>query len=256
MDNDFIAKIQAIPEDFDGTHRTRAESEIDALCKVGVSSYDDLLSLLELPNSEQHETACWVFGILGKRSDAFALVKLLQGDNEPVWLEAAKALGALRSKRSIKPLIELTTSTLEVERKKAALYALIWINDMSISELLIEILKNLDEDPHIRGIAAEGLSYLFCCGADKRKREYKQAFTALTLVLEDSSSVVRFWAAFALGNIRDKKALPELEKLVESDNAMYPGWWTVQEEASDAITRIKGGTPPDRVPLFKALLET
>jgi hypothetical protein len=57
---------------------------------------------------------------------------------------------------------------------------------------------------------------------------------------------VRFWSAFALGSMRYHAALPVLRKLAAGDTASFGNWWTVGEEASDAVDWIEGHEPPGR----------
>ena len=65
-----------------------------------------------------------------------------------------------------------------------------------------------------------------------------QAFGVFIEALQAPEPEVRFWSAFALGQLRDRGALPALERLATTDRAVVPGWWAVTEEARDAITAI------------------
>lgn len=77
--------------------------------------------------------------------------------------------------------------------------------------------------------AAEALGHI----SDKR------ATDSLIKSLEDVSVEVRFWAAFALGEIGDPKAIPELKRLAARDSAILPHWGSVSLEAQKAINRIR-----------------
>jgi len=57
--------------------------------------------------------------------------------------------------------------------------------------------------------------------------------------------MVRFWSAFALGKLRSRRAVAHLRDLL-TDATGVPGWWSVGEEAFDAIEVIEGRTPPER----------
>lgn len=57
--------------------------------------------------------------------------------------------------------------------------------------------------------------------------------------LKDRSTGVRYWVSFALGQLRTKKALPELRRLVNADNALLPGWGRVSDSAAEAIDSIE-----------------
>jgi len=90
-------------------------------------------------------------------------------------------------------------------------------------------LADRNEDPRVRGLAAEALT----------EAGERRAVPSLIAVLGDPSVEVRFWAAFALGQLGDPAALRALERLAETDDAELPGWRSVKDEAADAIERIR-----------------
>jgi hypothetical protein len=51
---------------------------------------------------------------------------------------------------------------------------------------------------------------------------------------------VRFWAAYALGQLRERRAIAELSRLADSDHTVLSNWWSVRREALDAIMLIRG----------------
>lgn len=124
-------------------------------------------------------------------------------------------------------------------------YWLIW--ERTPCAELIEVLQKSEEYPEIRAQAAEGLANaLDCCSA--RFAWYRRAESSLIEALDDSAVQVRWWSSFALGVARSKKAISQLRKLAAGDHTMLPGWWTVAEEAEDALSNIAGNDHPDRVP--------
>lgn len=68
---------------------------------------------------------------------------------------------------------------------------------------------------------------------------------SLTDMLNDSSATVRDWSAFALGKIRTTAAVPPLRAFT-ADTTLVPGWWTVGEEAADAIDTIEARHTQER----------
>jgi hypothetical protein len=68
----------------------------------------------------------------------------------------------------------------------------------------------------------------------------------LTKHLADPAPEVRFWVAFTLDKLRAKQARVALVRLV-ADDTMVPRWWSVGDEATDALDRIAGREPPDRL---------
>ena len=93
-------------------------------------------------------------------------------------------------------------------------------------------LSNKSEDTKVRAVAAEALAH----------RHLRRSHAVLLRNLPDPSREVRFWSAFALGQMREKKALPALRSLAESDHRVLQGWWAVSKEARDAIAEIERPT--------------
>lgn len=123
-------------------------------------------------------------------------------------------------------------------------YWLIWEHTPTAE--FIEVLEREEEYPEIRAQAAEGLANaLECCSP--RFAWFRRAETALIRALEDPAVQVRWWASFALGSAKSKKAVPRLRELAAQDHAVLPGWWAVAEEAEDALSRIAGKDCPHRV---------
>ena len=58
-----------------------------------------------------------------------------------------------------------------------------------------------------------------------------------------------FWACFAAGQLLARELLPTLKRLRDTDSRIEPGWWSIADEASDAISAIRGLPSPDRTPL-------
>jgi len=98
---------------------------------------------------------------------------------------------------------------------------------------LINILGDPDEDTTVRGFAAEALV------DSARGTGNERVVQALRACLSDPSATVRYWSAFALGELRASKAMPELEQLVATDQGEVEGWGRVQEEAMRAIEKIR-----------------
>jgi HEAT repeat protein len=69
----------------------------------------------------------------------------------------------------------------------------------------------------VRGHAAEALALL----------QNKEAVPALIRCLEDKAPEVRFWCAYALGELGDRRALHALEQLAATDDTTLPGWGSI-----------------------------
>jgi HEAT repeat protein len=93
----------------------------------------------------------------------------------------------------------------------------------------VQVLRDSREDAQLRGHAAEALAYL----------GNRRAAPALITTLDDPSPEVRLWSAFALGELGDRRAVAPLERLAATDVTPVPGWWTVGEEAREALKRLQ-----------------
>lgn len=69
------------------------------------------------------------------------------------------------------------------------------------------------------------------------------AVNALRRQLRDPSPDVRFWSAFGLALLSEREARHDLRRL-QHDQAIVPGWWSLGDEASDALDIIEGRIPP------------
>ena len=104
---------------------------------------------------------------------------------------------------------------------------------------LLEHLADPDEDPDVRGEAAEQLALVPGTGAAAAAAWSRTCSPASTT----PSPEVRFWCAYALATLRVRRAMPRLRELA-ADPAAVPQFWTVGEEAVWAIMTIVHGTWP------------
>ena len=115
---------------------------------------------------------------------------------------------------------------------------------------LLAHLVDPDEDPDVRGEAAEQLAWEPGTGALRRS-----VVEHLHAGLDDPVPEVRFWCAYSLGTLRVRRAIPRLRELV-ADPAAIPHFWTVGEEAVWAImTVLHGSWPAPFEPEYVRLLE-
>lgn len=73
----------------------------------------------------------------------------------------------------------------------------------------------------------------------------RHAVLRLMKHLTDPAPEVRVWIAFSLGTLRARRARVALASLV-GDDTVLPGWWSVGEEAADALDAIAVRESPDR----------
>jgi HEAT repeat protein len=151
-------------------------------------------------------------------------------------------IGGVKARKSLIAMLE--DASLRLETRRLACYALAFLFDDEVLETLVELVSSVKEHPEVRAQAAEGIANLLE-GADRRSKEWRQAVAVLLLCLDERSIEVRFWAVFALGCLRAKKALPALGRIAKSDKRKSSMGWTVAEEAHDAIYCIRHGTWPE-----------
>lgn len=259
---EFLRSLQSIVADLGPDLRADGEQHVATLIQSGVDSVEALQYLLyrSETNSELRATACWLLGrlgdkrsvpalslalkdgaaevreaaaeslgILGDKRAARALLSSLADANALVRAAAARSLGHMGSRRALKPLIRTMLSDEAEEARMAATHALGALGDSRALDAMAAVMNNLHETPQVRGMAAE---QLVTVGGDRKLDQLRAA-------LRDSSPDVRFWAAFALGEIGAAEALPDLQRLAETDEAVVPGWRSVKQEAQDAIALIK-----------------
>lgn len=95
-----------------------------------------------------------------------------------------------------------------------------------IGPVLCSIVADSDRSPEERGFAADSLAKIVYVG--------RGATTALLKALRDNHVETRFWAAFALGQVGDLRAIEPLQ-LATRDEAVLEGWHSVGREAQDAL---------------------
>jgi HEAT repeat protein len=205
---------------------------LGTLLEAGGDSLDGLRAILstEGVSADVRQTACWVLGRVGDRWRSIPLlVRALLHDMDPnVRGEAARSLSVVGSEATTRPLIMALSDPDPQVRVSAALALGSLTNELAFATLLAR-LGDVDEQPDVRGAAAEAVASY----RDKR------ALAPLLAALRDPAAEVRFWAVFALGALGDASALPELERLEATDDAMVPGWWPVKQEAAEAIATIR-----------------
>jgi len=164
--------------------------------------------------------------------------------------EAFEAAKTLSNHPDLSPsqIVEVLQQTNTIHNRQAAVYALAWLrgkDNAETLEALLHIFNDVTEHAAVRGEAIEGFGIQ---ALTKRRKVWPRIEKAILQGLEDESVEVRFWACYAAGTLRMKRALPRLQQLARDDSAFYPNWWCVSEEAADAIELILGRQPETRVP--------
>jgi HEAT repeat protein len=233
MMNDFEQAIQQLIDQIDPGVRDVVLRDLRELRNSGVSSWQDLVAVLEDPSvAEDRTMACWLLARLRDPRAFDHLVSALHDPDPHLRAEAARSLGVLGDLRALPELLAALQTDLDPETRMAAAYALGHLGDHRSIDGLLAKLADRNEDPRIRGMAAEALTGL----------QERRAVPFLIAALDDPAVEVRFWAAFALGQFGDAAALGALEALARTDDAVLPGWRSVKEEAAAAIESIRATT--------------
>jgi HEAT repeat protein len=238
MTSDFEQAIQQLIDRTDPGVRDVVLHDLGELRNSGVNSWRDLVAALGDPSGAEHRrTACWLLARVKDPGAFDPLVSALHDPDPRLREEAARSLGVLGDLRAVPELLAALQTDLDPETRMAAAYALGHLGDHRSVDGLLAKLADRNEDPRIRGMAAEAVT-----GVQDR-----QAVPFLIAALDDPSVEVRFWAAFALGQFGDPAALDALEGLARSDDAVLPGWWSIKDEATAAIESIRATPFQSRV---------
>ncbi len=97
-----------------------------------------------------------------------------------------------------------------------------------IIRALERTLANKSEYPRVRGEAAEALAH----------GHRKGSHDVLLQGLGDPGKNVRFWCAFALGEMAERRAIDILKGLVATDKRVVRGFHSIAKEAADALNNI------------------
>lgn len=220
--------IDAIAEGF----RERTEANVAALRSAGRLSWDGLVAALaDRSAGDDRQRAAWLLGRLGRAGALAPLQAALADDDAGLRAEAARALGSLAHAAAIDPLARALRHDLDTNVRAAAAWALGLIGDAGGIDPLLAALDDGDEDPAVRGHAAEALTG----PRDSR------VIPHLIAGLADRSPEVRYWCAFAAGELGAIEALPALEHLAATDRTTAANHGPIADEARAAIALIRGG---------------
>ncbi|MFN7960718.1 MAG: HEAT repeat domain-containing protein [Thermoanaerobaculia bacterium] len=224
------AKVKRALLNLPSPHQEAAWSDFQRLESAIEIKASSLFALIMDPRAAADLRAIAV-GVLALAGEVRARNKLrelllLSAPVEVQW-EAAKGLCDLGESDDF--FIRVLSEGNTAEVRKMAAYALGRVGSASSTAALIAVLGESLEEPGLRGQVAESLGYI---GDLSVVPELERAAV-------DSSSEVRFWAVFALGQLKPESSLPLLELIASSDTAKLEGWGTVSEEARLALEAIQ-----------------
>jgi len=163
------------------------------------------------------------------RDERRRIISELNGRTQMEAFEAAKLFLHDSDVRLERSLIATLRCGRRPLNRTAAAYAMQWVSTTRPIEALERSVANNSENPRVRGQAAEALIH----------NHRRWSHGVLLRAVRDPSREVRFWCAFALGQMAELKAIPALKHLVETDKRVVRGYWSVAKEAADALKHIQ-----------------
>lgn len=230
--NSYKLALESIVNKYNLEFQDNLKKDINKLIRCGGESFEAVLAIAEdeKVKTEIRTIACWLLGELGDIRASKALLKIFEtsNNNELIW-ETAKSIIALNIKQAIPMLKKTLFDDPSDEKRAASAYMLGRLSDSGSGNDLLEVVLNKKEIQKIRGYAAESLGVL---------RE-KNAVNSLLIALYESNDELRFWIIYALGQIGDPAAIPDLEGIAKGEDIIIPGWGSIKEEVKLAIDNIK-----------------
>lgn len=206
------------------------ERRVRALSRAGINTHRDALRCVVDDNKPiaLRRRVASVLGVIGNGSAAGALTQVIErsSDRTLVW-ECAKSL-VYCGRYERKSLLKVLRTTPREDGRAAAAWVLGTFRDFRAVDALMKMAEDADEEPRVRGHAIEALGRI---GA-------RRMVPRLINPLRDASEHVRFWTAYALGEIGDARAIKPLRNVARRDLAEVEGWWPVGVEARAAIENI------------------
>lgn len=221
---------------------------IELVIQAGGDSFDALTRLASdaKESNDVRSAACLLLGRLRSKRAIPAVLQAFKSDDLDLGWQATMALAEINHKWALKPLEIAARSHPEANRRLAAVYALGFLKDTRAVGILLDVLNDEQEEPLVRGEAAEALSY---------KRREDRILETLLQRLQDPVVDVQFWCAFALAHQggSDPRAISALEELASRSTDILPGWWEASKEAQWALKVL---TDPDTEhEFFEQLIE-
>lgn len=173
--------------------------------------------------------ACWLLPRLGIEAAEDVLKSLMSDPVEQIREEAATGLGLIPQDDVVEILINAVEHDGYKSVRLAALHSLGVLSSPQSATRVMRILQNILEDDEVRADAAEALAHVI----DKR------IVDLLIESLRDKSSLVRYSAAYALGQQGDDIAIPALREVAFHDKAITQ-WGSVASCALSSIEVITG----------------
>jgi len=209
-------------------------AEVPAIQRIEAAGVRTMAALVHLAGDGSADEslrldACWLIPRLHLDKSEPVLTSLLHDPLASVRSEAARGLGALGDANVVRTLLERLENDLSKDVRLAAIQALGILSQAASAGLLQSIVLDPHEDEEVRADATEALAHVHADGV----------VDTLLLALAAPSPWVRYSAAYALGEQRDPRALPALQKTAANDTA-FTEYGGVGDRAAEAARNILG----------------
>jgi HEAT repeat protein len=208
-----------------------AQLDLETVQKAGITSVAQLIEAVGDANRELpiRLNACSLLAWLHESSATTALEHALEeGADEGLVWEAAKALVQLHAENAAPTLLRVLNRG-NSTKQSAAAWVLGWLGLSNTVPSLRATALNPHLEVTVRGHATEALGVM----------QAREAVPDLITLLSDSSPELRYWAAYALGQIGDSVSIPALERMASTDVAVLPHDRSLKQEALDALAAIR-----------------
>ncbi len=216
------------------SHAAGADGELRRECRelarearaAGVRSREDALGAARSRRVPVglRSRLIWLLARAEEGIEAEPLERWLRDRSPTVRAEAARALAGGSSRGAAARLIRLLRADPSESVRVAAAHGLGVVGDAAGEAALRETLRDETASARLRGFAAESLAHV---GARR------ESIDALIAALEAGPATVGYWAAFALGELRARRAAPALRRAVER------GPEALAAEARSALARLE-----------------
>lgn len=231
-DVSFDDRLRALVSRMSPDGRADTEALIAELVQAGATSDEQLLRLARDRGvaSELRAKACWLIARVGSDGAGDVLLEVLADPSERVREDAAMALSLVTTKddnAAISALVDAAQRDPAKSVRIAALFALGMMCVSAAAPMVLALVADPAEDAEIRADAAEAAAHM----------THERIFEVLFAALDDASPLVRYSAAYSLGEQRDARAVAKLTALAAHDHEATP-WGTVASSAESALEQI------------------
>lgn len=212
------AIVRAVPAD----GREQVSELVASVVDAGATSERAVIEMAkdQTLDTRLRSDLCWLVPRLGIEAAGDLLTGLMADPSEQIRMEAAAGLGLVPDDGVVDVLLAALADESSQPVRLAVLHALGVRSSPRSAAGVMGVLQDSDEDPEVRADAAEALAHV----------EDERIVPFLIGYLQDRSPLVRYSAAYALGEQGDVSALPALRHLAAHDCDNTP-WGSVASRA-------------------------